>query len=68
MSGSDQAVRVDGIDFVLTPRERDQAALAAVHLEDRRRRLNESERTSPRPSLPPAIQAALAPFIPRELL
>lgn len=31
---------VDGIDFVLTPQERDQAALAAVHLEQRRRELN----------------------------
>jgi broad specificity phosphatase PhoE len=57
-----------GIDFSLTPQERDQAALAALHLEDRRRQLNDAKTPAPRPALPPAIQAALAPFIPRELL
>ena len=30
----------DGIEFVLTPRERDVAKLAAIHLEANRRRLN----------------------------
>lgn len=33
----------DGIEFVLTPRERDQAKLATLYLEDRRRRLNERD-------------------------
>src|SRR5690606_39592945 len=35
------------LDFVLTPRERDVAALAAVHLENRRRRLNELDEPQP---------------------
>jgi hypothetical protein len=31
------------IDFVLTPQDRDKAALAAVHLEAHRRRQNERD-------------------------
>jgi hypothetical protein len=60
-----------GIDFVLTPQERDQAVLDALYLEDRRRRLNEADqaaearKSAPAPSLPPAIEAAIAPFMPK---
>lgn len=30
----------DGLDFVLTPQERDQAAMATLYIEQRRRELN----------------------------
>lgn len=32
------------LEFVLTPQERDRAALAAIHLEANRRRLNKREK------------------------
>jgi hypothetical protein len=32
------------LDFVLTPQEQDRAALAAIHLEANRRRLNKREK------------------------
>ena len=35
------------LDFVLTPRERDVATMAALHLENRRRRLNELDEAQP---------------------
>ena len=35
------------LDFVLTPRERDVATMAALHLENRRRRLNELDMPQP---------------------
>ncbi len=35
------------LDFVLTPRERDVAKMAALYLEDRRRRLNEQDEVQP---------------------
>ena len=35
------------LDFVLTPRERDVAAMASLYLENRRRRLNELDEPQP---------------------
>ena len=35
------------LDFVLTPRERDVAAMATLYLESRRRRLNELDEVRP---------------------
>ncbi len=35
------------LDFVLTPRERDVATMATLHLESRRRRLNELDEAQP---------------------
>lgn len=35
------------LDFVLTPRERDMATMATLHLENRRRRLNELDEAQP---------------------
>lgn len=35
------------LDFVLTPRERDVATMATLHLENRRRRLNELDEAQP---------------------
>jgi hypothetical protein len=35
------------LDFVLTPRERDVATMAALHLENRRRRMNELDEAQP---------------------
>lgn len=35
------------LEFVLTPQERDRAALAAIHLEANRRRLNKRDKGEP---------------------
>ena len=44
------AVPERGIDFTLTPAERDAAKLGTLALEDRRRRLNEADKGEPCPS------------------
>lgn len=50
------------LEFVLTPRDRDAAALAALHLEDNRRRLNERDRDQLRAAQARALERALEEF------